>query len=198
MYRSSFGHIQFKRSCRKSDSKTRWGMLIAIKREVNRAWHIPHFLLAPNDNWSTIAEICTVPFVGYLIIFSSVDLWSSFCCLTGPLLLRLLSLILQGSRHHSPAISNHTKLKCDEKRYCLHLPTTLSHTHTQTQVKMHHSFNNVLVLCFGMCFQRDAVATSHCSQPNNVEYEMAMEWCLHQARSEQAIKMMSKVIRFDW
>uniref|UniRef100_A0A1J3GBR0 BAH domain-containing protein n=1 Tax=Noccaea caerulescens TaxID=107243 RepID=A0A1J3GBR0_NOCCA len=39
---------------------------------------------------------------------------------------------------------------------------------------------------------RDAVATSHCSQPNNVEYEMAMEWCLHQARSEQAIKMMSK------
>ncbi|KAG7550310.1 Bromo adjacent homology (BAH) domain [Arabidopsis thaliana x Arabidopsis arenosa] len=39
---------------------------------------------------------------------------------------------------------------------------------------------------------RDAVATSHCSQPNNLEFDMAMEWCLHQARHEQASESVSK------
>ncbi|CAH9122168.1 unnamed protein product [Cuscuta epithymum] len=31
---------------------------------------------------------------------------------------------------------------------------------------------------------REAVSTSHCSQPNTIEYEMAMEWRLRQCRSE--------------
>ncbi|XP_019089870.1 PREDICTED: protein ANTI-SILENCING 1-like [Camelina sativa] len=39
---------------------------------------------------------------------------------------------------------------------------------------------------------RDAVATSHCSQPNNLEFDMAMEWCLHQARHEHASESVSK------
>ncbi|CAA0402012.1 unnamed protein product [Arabidopsis thaliana] len=39
---------------------------------------------------------------------------------------------------------------------------------------------------------RDAVATSHSSQPNNLEFDMAMEWCLHQARHEQASESVSK------
>ncbi|XP_024011169.1 protein ANTI-SILENCING 1 [Eutrema salsugineum] len=39
---------------------------------------------------------------------------------------------------------------------------------------------------------RDTVATSHCSQPNTLEYEMAMEWCLHQAKSDHALKAVSK------
>ncbi|CAL9229955.1 unnamed protein product [Arabidopsis halleri] len=39
---------------------------------------------------------------------------------------------------------------------------------------------------------RDAVATSHCSQPNNLEFDMAMEWCLHQARHEQASESVAK------
>ncbi|CAB87707.1 putative protein [Arabidopsis thaliana] len=44
---------------------------------------------------------------------------------------------------------------------------------------------------------RDAVATSHSSQPNNLEFDMAMEWCLHQARHEQASESVSKVIRLS-
>ncbi|XP_062097242.1 protein ANTI-SILENCING 1 isoform X3 [Humulus lupulus] len=32
--------------------------------------------------------------------------------------------------------------------------------------------------------QRDAVSTSHCSQPNTYEYDMAMEWILLQERSD--------------
>jgi len=48
-----------------------------------------------------------------------------------------------------------------------------------------------------MFFQRDAVATSHSSQPNNLEFDIAMEWCLHQARHEQASESVSKVIRLS-
>ncbi|KAH9326310.1 hypothetical protein KI387_006488, partial [Taxus chinensis] len=32
---------------------------------------------------------------------------------------------------------------------------------------------------------RKAVSTSHCSQPNTIEYEMAMEWLLLQEKSER-------------
>ncbi|XP_010519917.1 PREDICTED: protein ANTI-SILENCING 1 [Tarenaya hassleriana] len=39
---------------------------------------------------------------------------------------------------------------------------------------------------------RDAVATSHCSQPNTVEYDMAMEWCLHQSRYDAAWEKLLK------
>ncbi|XP_030946678.1 protein ANTI-SILENCING 1 [Quercus lobata] len=37
---------------------------------------------------------------------------------------------------------------------------------------------------------KEAVSTSHCSQPNTIEYEMAMEWCLLQDRSELAWKKL--------
>ena len=33
---------------------------------------------------------------------------------------------------------------------------------------------------------KNAVSTSHCSQPNNIEYDMAMDWCLLQKRAEKA------------
>ncbi|GFS44927.1 bromo-adjacent homology (BAH) domain-containing protein [Actinidia rufa] len=40
---------------------------------------------------------------------------------------------------------------------------------------------------------REAVSTSHCSQPNTIEYEMAMEWCVLQSRSERWWKQIYKV-----
>ncbi|KAL2346893.1 hypothetical protein Fmac_000893 [Flemingia macrophylla] len=33
---------------------------------------------------------------------------------------------------------------------------------------------------------KDAVSTSHCSQPNNIEYEMSIEWCLLQERESKS------------
>ncbi|KAI4377615.1 hypothetical protein MLD38_015213 [Melastoma candidum] len=39
---------------------------------------------------------------------------------------------------------------------------------------------------------REAVATSHCSQPNTLEYDLAMEWRLLQQRSKLAWKMLVK------
>ncbi|KAG2334303.1 protein ANTI-SILENCING 1 [Brassica napus] len=39
---------------------------------------------------------------------------------------------------------------------------------------------------------RDAVSTSRGSQPNTLEYAMAMEWCLHRARSDHAFQMAIK------
>ncbi|KAJ0260793.1 Protein ANTI-SILENCING 1 [Hirschfeldia incana] len=39
---------------------------------------------------------------------------------------------------------------------------------------------------------RDSVSTSHGSQPNTLEYEMAMAWCLHQARSDHAFQTVIK------
>ncbi|CAK7353382.1 unnamed protein product [Dovyalis caffra] len=37
---------------------------------------------------------------------------------------------------------------------------------------------------------KEAVSTSHCSQPNTLEYDMAMEWCLLQERSDQALRKL--------
>lgn len=46
----------------------------------------------------------------------------------------------------------------------------------------------------GLAFkQRKAVSTSHCSQPNTIEYEMAMEWRLLQEKSECWWKELYKV-----
>uniref|UniRef100_A0A2P2IIT2 Uncharacterized protein LOC105638281 n=1 Tax=Rhizophora mucronata TaxID=61149 RepID=A0A2P2IIT2_RHIMU len=39
---------------------------------------------------------------------------------------------------------------------------------------------------------KEAVSTSHCSQPNTVEYDMAMEWCLLQERSDIEWKKLYK------
>ncbi|CAN6583426.1 unnamed protein product [Malus baccata var. baccata] len=32
--------------------------------------------------------------------------------------------------------------------------------------------------------QKEAISTSHCSQPNIIEYDMTMEWCLQQEGSD--------------
>lgn len=37
---------------------------------------------------------------------------------------------------------------------------------------------------------KEAVSTSHCSQPNTLEYDMAMEWCLLQDRSDLALRKL--------
>ncbi|KAJ6382876.1 hypothetical protein OIU77_031326 [Salix suchowensis] len=37
---------------------------------------------------------------------------------------------------------------------------------------------------------KEAVSTSHCSQPNTLEYEMAMDWCLLQERSDIALRKL--------
>ncbi|XP_026404723.1 protein ANTI-SILENCING 1-like isoform X4 [Papaver somniferum] len=39
---------------------------------------------------------------------------------------------------------------------------------------------------------KKAVSTSHCSQPNTVEYEMALEWCLLQTRADKYWKELYK------
>nr|GMD01252.1 protein ANTI-SILENCING 1 isoform X1 [Ipomoea batatas] len=44
---------------------------------------------------------------------------------------------------------------------------------------------------------REAVSTSHCSQPNTIEYEMAMEWRLLQSRSDFWWKMLFEQQRRD-
>ncbi|KAF5185834.1 Anti-silencing [Thalictrum thalictroides] len=40
--------------------------------------------------------------------------------------------------------------------------------------------------------QREAISTSHCSQPNTIEYDMAMEWCLMQKKCERMWKQLYK------
>ncbi|KAF5203302.1 Anti-silencing, partial [Thalictrum thalictroides] len=40
--------------------------------------------------------------------------------------------------------------------------------------------------------QREAISTSHCSQPNTIEYDMAMEWCLMQTKCERMWKQLYK------
>ncbi|XP_027904520.1 protein ANTI-SILENCING 1 isoform X3 [Vigna unguiculata] len=39
---------------------------------------------------------------------------------------------------------------------------------------------------------KDAVSTSHCSQPNNIEYDMAIEWCLLQERANKSLRILYK------
>ncbi|MCL7043285.1 hypothetical protein MKW94_024576 [Papaver nudicaule] len=39
---------------------------------------------------------------------------------------------------------------------------------------------------------KKAVSTSHCSQPNTIEYEMALEWCLLQTRADKYWKELYK------
>ncbi|KAL5709735.1 hypothetical protein ACHQM5_020389 [Ranunculus cassubicifolius] len=40
--------------------------------------------------------------------------------------------------------------------------------------------------------QKEAVSTSHCSQPNTIEFDMAMEWCLQHERSESTWEELYK------
>lgn len=40
---------------------------------------------------------------------------------------------------------------------------------------------------------RKAVSTSHCSQPNTIEYEMALEWMLAQEKSAASLNLLNKV-----
>ncbi|XP_027355238.1 protein ANTI-SILENCING 1 isoform X2 [Abrus precatorius] len=39
---------------------------------------------------------------------------------------------------------------------------------------------------------KDAVSTSHCSQPNNIEYDMAVEWCLLEERANKSWRKLSQ------
>jgi len=41
--------------------------------------------------------------------------------------------------------------------------------------------------------QKDAISTSHCSQPNNIEYDMAVEWCLLQERADKSWRKLYQV-----
>lgn len=44
---------------------------------------------------------------------------------------------------------------------------------------------------------RDAVSTSHCSQPNTIEYVMAMEWCLLQTQFDRCWESLYKLHNED-
>lgn len=39
---------------------------------------------------------------------------------------------------------------------------------------------------------REALSTSHCSQPNTIEYDLALEWCLLESRSAFAWNALYK------
>ncbi|KAJ0008156.1 hypothetical protein Pint_30028 [Pistacia integerrima] len=43
----------------------------------------------------------------------------------------------------------------------------------------------------------NAVSTSHCSQPTTLEYRMAIEWCLQQAKSDLYWKKLHEVLRIS-
>lgn len=59
-------------------------------------------------------------------------------------------------------------------------------------------FLSSLYLCSCCCcFQKRAVSTSHCSQPNTVEYEMAMDWILSQEKSVRWWDRLFKVVTFE-
>jgi hypothetical protein len=78
------------------------------------------------------------------------------------------------------------------------LSLTLTHTRTHTDTTLTLRFHSLLHCPLFMCLggfiaQREAVSTSHCSQSNTIEYEMAMEWCLLQERSELSWKKLYKV-----
>jgi hypothetical protein len=41
--------------------------------------------------------------------------------------------------------------------------------------------------------QKKAVSTSHCSQPNTIEYDLALEWMLVREKQERKITILHKV-----
>jgi hypothetical protein len=41
--------------------------------------------------------------------------------------------------------------------------------------------------------QKKAVSTSHCSQPNTIEYDMALEWMLVREKQERKFTILHKV-----
>ncbi|KAG5147809.1 hypothetical protein JHK82_014690 [Glycine max] len=43
---------------------------------------------------------------------------------------------------------------------------------------------------------KDVVSTSHCSQPNNIEYDMGIEWCLLQERANKSWRMLYQLPTF--
>ena len=54
----------------------------------------------------------------------------------------------------------------------------------------------LLCLCTVVQLQRKAVSTSHCSQPNTIEYEMAMDWILVQEKTVNCFNRLHKVKGF--
>lgn len=42
-------------------------------------------------------------------------------------------------------------------------------------------------------FQKKAVSTSHCSQPNTIEYELALDWMLLREKQEKKFRILHKV-----
>jgi hypothetical protein len=41
--------------------------------------------------------------------------------------------------------------------------------------------------------QKKAVSTSHCSQPNTIEYDLALDWMLLRAKQEKKFEILHKV-----
>lgn len=50
------------------------------------------------------------------------------------------------------------------------------------------------MLIFFFFVQREAVSTSHFSQPNTIEYDMSMEWCTQQEKTDLLWKSLYKVL----
>jgi hypothetical protein len=60
----------------------------------------------------------------------------------------------------------------------------------------------LLIVCLFLCdltitklsfLQKKAVSTSHCSQPNTIEYDLALDWMLVREKQEKKFQILHKV-----
>lgn len=144
-------------------------MLVAIKWEVNRSWHI-HVL------WC----VCMCA------------LWSSIFVFNRPLVAAFAKINPPGK---PSSFCGHIKLQRTQMRRETVLCYIELSTHKLICILPLKSLCPLIGLY--ICFQRDSVSTSRGSQPNTLEYEMAMAWCLHRARSDHAFQTFIEVLNFD-
>lgn len=86
------------------------------------------------------------------------------------------------------------------QREMVRLPLFFSFSHNGIQ-NIHVLFQNIYIYSYyftifldAFIAQREAVSTSHCSQPNSLEYDMAIEWSLLQERLDCAWKKLYEVL----
>lgn len=139
--------------------------------------------------------------------------WIYFTCrpLVGSIRPLLPSLAEKQSTYFGHLIIDKIKLQMQREMVSLLPPLSLSlclvslslsHTRVNTVHPVQRLFWSLwwCTWCdyLFLFIQKEAVSTSHCSQPNTIEYEMAMEWCLLQERSDAWWKRLYKVCKQLW
>lgn len=107
--------------------------------------------------------------------------------------LAILSLLALGT----PLIERFVSLppvSCTHKKHlfsllpCVYMKFSLSYPAKS-------SYHHLLHVLGALCEQKEAVSTSHCSQSNTIEYEMAIDWCLLQERWDRVWQLLYKVAK---